>query len=112
MTDWTSGYQAPDSLLIDRPRRYDRTMSDNPNPTVTLEMLQALVQRSLDGQAEIREELGSMRDDAAVLLAIVMRIDGTVSGLLRESARCTRNTVGSPIESPHWKRPPRPDLMW
>jgi hypothetical protein len=59
-------------------------MSDNPNPTVTLEMLQALAQRSLDGQAEIREELGSMRDDAAVLLAIVMRIDGTVSGLLRE----------------------------
>ncbi len=71
-------------MLTARRRRYDRIMSDNPNPTVTLEMLQALVQRSLDGQAEIREELGSMRDDAAVLLAIVMRIDGTVSGLLRE----------------------------
>jgi hypothetical protein len=59
-------------------------MSDNANPTVTPEMLQAFVQRSLDGLAEIREELGSMRDDTTVLLAIVMRIDGTVSRLLRE----------------------------
>ena len=35
-------------------------------------------------QQQILGELGTMRDDAAVLLAIVMRIDGTVSGLLRE----------------------------
>jgi hypothetical protein len=59
-------------------------MSDNANLTVTPATLQLFLQRSLDWQAEIREELGSMRDDAAVLLAIVMRIDGTVSGLLHE----------------------------
>jgi hypothetical protein len=35
-------------------------------------------------QQQILGELGTMRDDAAVLLAIVMRIDGTVSGLLPE----------------------------
>jgi hypothetical protein len=35
-------------------------------------------------QQQILGELGTMRDDAAVLLAIVMRIDGTMSGLLRE----------------------------
>jgi hypothetical protein len=35
-------------------------------------------------QREILGELGIMRDDVAVLLAIVMRIDGTVSGLVQE----------------------------
>ena len=35
-------------------------------------------------QQQILGELGTMRDDAAVLLAIVMRIDGTVSGLVQE----------------------------
>jgi hypothetical protein len=35
-------------------------------------------------QQQILGELGTMRDDAAVMLAIVMRIDGTVSGLLRD----------------------------
>lgn len=84
MIGWISGQEAPGSLLIAKPRRYVRTMSDNPNTTVTLETLQALVQRSVDWQAEVREELGSMRDDAAGLSAIVMRIDGTVRGLLRE----------------------------
>jgi hypothetical protein len=84
MTDWIPGWEASDGLLIARPRGYDRTMSDHPTPAVTPEVLQAFVQRSLDWQAEIREELGSMRDDAAVLLAIVMRIDGTVSGLVKE----------------------------
>jgi hypothetical protein len=35
-------------------------------------------------QEQILAELGTMRDDAGVLLAIVMRIDGTVTGLVRE----------------------------
>ena len=35
-------------------------------------------------QYQILNELATMRDDAAVLLAIVMRIDGTVTGLVRE----------------------------
>jgi hypothetical protein len=35
-------------------------------------------------QEQLLSELGTMRDDAGVLLAIVMRIDGTVTGLVRE----------------------------
>jgi hypothetical protein len=47
-----------------------------PEP-VTLELLAQLVQRSLDEQ-------GALRDDVAVLTAIVQRIDGTLSGLVNE----------------------------
>jgi hypothetical protein len=50
-------------------------MSDE--PTIDL----AFIARQQD---QILTELGTMRDDAAVLLAIVMRIDGTVTGLVRE----------------------------
>jgi hypothetical protein len=35
-------------------------------------------------QEQILNELATMRDDAAVQLAILMRVDGTVSGLVRE----------------------------
>jgi hypothetical protein len=35
-------------------------------------------------QGQILSELGTMRDDAAVLLAIVMRMDGTLTGLAQE----------------------------
>jgi hypothetical protein len=36
-------------------------------------------------QKQILTELGTMRDDAAVLLAVVMRIGGTLIDLLREN---------------------------
>jgi hypothetical protein len=35
-------------------------------------------------QEQILSELATMRDDAAVLLAIVMRMDGTLNGLVGE----------------------------
>lgn len=35
-------------------------------------------------QEQILNELGTMRDDFAVQLAILMRVDGTVSGLVHE----------------------------
>jgi hypothetical protein len=35
-------------------------------------------------QHQVLTELGTMRDDAAVLLAIVMRMDGTLTGLVQE----------------------------
>lgn len=44
-------------------------------PTLTL------IQRQ---QAQILTELGTMRDDMAVLTAIVQRMDGTLSGLVNE----------------------------
>jgi hypothetical protein len=58
-----------------RPGPYDQGMSGELR--IDLEYLARQQQQILGG-------LGTMRDDAAVLLAIVMRIDGTVSGLLRE----------------------------
>lgn len=44
---------------------------------VTLELLARLIERSL-------EEQGALRDDMAVLTAIMQRIDGTLSGLINE----------------------------
>ena len=35
-------------------------------------------------QRQMREEMAWMRDDTAVLVAITMRLDGTVSGLVQE----------------------------
>ena len=44
---------------------------------VTLELLGAMMQR-------LTTEVASMRDDIAVLSAIVQRMDGTLSGMVNE----------------------------
>jgi hypothetical protein len=50
-------------------------MSDDPTPDL------ALLARQ---QRQLLSEMGSMRDDLAVLTAIVMRQDGTLAALLAE----------------------------
>jgi len=50
-------------------------MSDEPVPDLTLLARQ---------QRQLLSEMGSMRDDLAVLTAIVMRQDGTLAALLTE----------------------------
>jgi len=35
-------------------------------------------------QRQMMTEIGSMRDDMAVMMAILMRVDGTVAGLVNE----------------------------
>ena len=50
-------------------------MSDEPAPDLTLLARQ---------QRQLLSEIGGMRDDLAVLTAIVMRQDGTLAALLTE----------------------------
>jgi uncharacterized protein YPO0396 len=50
-------------------------MSDQPQ--VSLELLQSTVQR-------MPEEMGNMRDDQRLLLAMMQRLDATVTGALAE----------------------------
>ena len=50
-------------------------MSDQTNVDLTLVARQ---------QAKILNEIGNMRDDMAVMMAILQRLDGTVTGLVNE----------------------------
>jgi hypothetical protein len=50
-------------------------MSDEPQADLSLIARQ---------QAQLLSEMGTIRDDMAVLTAIVLRIDGTLSGLVNE----------------------------
>jgi hypothetical protein len=55
-------------------------MSDQPQADLSLIARQ---------QRQLLAEMGTIRDDMSVLLAIVQRLDGTVSGLVNE-IRATR----------------------
>ena len=66
-------------------QRKKRGVSDE--PTVDLGLLARQ-------QRQILNEMGEMRDDQRVMMAILQRLDGTVSGLANEVRVCTHATTG------------------
>jgi hypothetical protein len=48
----------------------------------SLDLIQAMLQRVLDGQREMRAEMTAFRDDVRVLTAIVLRHENTLIDML------------------------------
>ena len=48
-------------------------------------------------QGQILDEVRSLRDDTTVLTAVLMRLDGTMSGLVNESVQPMPSRAGSPV---------------